>query len=191
MKKDIKDIKDTKERIIEEAIKLFSERGFHAVGISEIVKNAGIAKPSLYHHFGSKESLRDTIFNFLLEHMITDIDKNFIPEKNVKTNLIKLMDALTNYSLQFPHYLKLLLQMSLALSDEKSREFFEMFQPRIVETIKKAYIEISNPKKEIEILIFAFYESYVSGLVRGRGELKDKIMEEKIASCIEDLVKHK
>src|ERR1700721_110456 len=35
----------------------FAARGFHAVSMDEIAKQAGISKPMLYQYFGSKEGL--------------------------------------------------------------------------------------------------------------------------------------
>jgi AcrR family transcriptional regulator len=37
--------------------RVFAERGFHTVSMDEIAEQAGISKPMLYHHFGSKEGL--------------------------------------------------------------------------------------------------------------------------------------
>ena len=46
-----------RERIIETASRLFYENGYNLTGINEIIKEAGIAKASLYAHFRSKEAL--------------------------------------------------------------------------------------------------------------------------------------
>ena len=46
-----------RERILGEASALFYRRGINNVGIDEIVVRSGVAKMSLYNHFGSKEGL--------------------------------------------------------------------------------------------------------------------------------------
>lgn len=43
--------------LIDTAMRLFAERGYHATGIDTILAEAGIAKMTLYHHFRSKEEL--------------------------------------------------------------------------------------------------------------------------------------
>lgn len=48
---------ETKEYIIEQAYKLFLERSYEAVSISDISKAIGLTKGALYHHFTSKEDL--------------------------------------------------------------------------------------------------------------------------------------
>jgi AcrR family transcriptional regulator len=48
---------NTREVILETAERLFAERGFVATSVRDIVGDAGISAPSLYHFFGSKENL--------------------------------------------------------------------------------------------------------------------------------------
>jgi TetR/AcrR family transcriptional regulator len=48
---------DSKEMIADVALALFARKGFESVGVNEIAEKTGLAKPSLYHHFGSKEGL--------------------------------------------------------------------------------------------------------------------------------------
>jgi AcrR family transcriptional regulator len=49
----------TRERLVTEAMKLFSQQGFKATSVAQIEAAAGLAAGSgaLYHHFKSKESL--------------------------------------------------------------------------------------------------------------------------------------
>jgi AcrR family transcriptional regulator len=46
-----------RERIMEAAYDLFSRRGIRAVGIDAIISQSGVARMTLYRHFGSKEEL--------------------------------------------------------------------------------------------------------------------------------------
>jgi AcrR family transcriptional regulator len=47
----------THQKILNAAMDLFSEVGFAAAGLGEIVERAGMTKGALYHHFDSKEAL--------------------------------------------------------------------------------------------------------------------------------------
>jgi AcrR family transcriptional regulator len=51
----------TRERLVTEAMKLFSAKGYEATSVSQIESAAGLAAGSgaLYHHFKSKEALLD------------------------------------------------------------------------------------------------------------------------------------
>src|SRR3954454_7408519 len=48
---------ERRRRIEEAAAKLFARRGFKAVTVEEIVREAGVTKPILYRHFESKQEL--------------------------------------------------------------------------------------------------------------------------------------
>jgi TetR/AcrR family transcriptional regulator len=43
------------------AARLFAERGYDATSVREIVEVAGVTKPTLYYHFGSKEGLAQAL----------------------------------------------------------------------------------------------------------------------------------
>ena len=48
---------DARDRLLAAAARLFYAQGIAATGIDEILREAGVAKMTLYHHFGSKEGL--------------------------------------------------------------------------------------------------------------------------------------
>lgn len=52
---------DTKERILSEALKLFAQKGYEAVGVIEIAEAVGIKAPSLYNHYKNKRAIFDSI----------------------------------------------------------------------------------------------------------------------------------
>ncbi|MFH1035295.1 MAG: TetR family transcriptional regulator C-terminal domain-containing protein [Pseudomonadota bacterium] len=48
---------ETKERLLEVAAKLFHHQGYHATGLQQILREAGVPKGSFYFYFKSKEEL--------------------------------------------------------------------------------------------------------------------------------------
>ena len=52
---------NTKERILNAALDLFSEKGFEGTNLQEIADCVGIVKSALYRHFRSKEEIWDTL----------------------------------------------------------------------------------------------------------------------------------
>jgi len=46
-----------RQELIDAAIKLFAEHGFHNTGIDWIAQQANVSKKTMYHHFRSKEEL--------------------------------------------------------------------------------------------------------------------------------------
>ena len=52
---------DTKHRIIDEALTLFSEKGYANVFVGDIAERVGIKAPSLYKHYKNKRAIFDAI----------------------------------------------------------------------------------------------------------------------------------
>ena len=56
--------------IARSAAKLFAERGYDATSVREIVEAAGVAKPTLYYYFGSKEGLAQALVTVPLAGLV-------------------------------------------------------------------------------------------------------------------------
>lgn len=52
------------------AARLFAGRGYDATSVREIVEAAGVTKPTLYYHFGSKEGLAQALLTVPLTRLI-------------------------------------------------------------------------------------------------------------------------
>ena len=52
---------DTRQRILDNALELFSARGYDSVSVGDIAKAVGIKAPSLYNHFPCKQAIFDAI----------------------------------------------------------------------------------------------------------------------------------
>ena len=50
-------VDDSRRRIIEVALEMFSEEGFHAVGLEEVARRAGVSRKTIYYQFDSKLGL--------------------------------------------------------------------------------------------------------------------------------------
>ena len=52
---------NTKSRILDASLTLFSEKGYHSVSVAQIADAVGIKAPSLYKHYKSKRDIFDAI----------------------------------------------------------------------------------------------------------------------------------
>jgi len=81
----------TREAIRTAAISLFAEKGYAATSTREICQRAGITKPVLYHHFGSKEQL----YRELIVDACNDARKQLVLASNRgKTARQKILEVL-------------------------------------------------------------------------------------------------
>lgn len=63
---------NTKEKIFEVSIDLFSQYGYDGVSIRQIAKEVGIKESSIYNHYPSKESILDDILNYYIREMLKE-----------------------------------------------------------------------------------------------------------------------
>jgi AcrR family transcriptional regulator len=55
------------------AARLFAERGYDATSVREIVEAAGVAKPTMYYYFRSKEGLAQALLTVPLANLVTEL----------------------------------------------------------------------------------------------------------------------
>lgn len=67
---------DTKTKLIESAIKVFSEKGYFNTRVSDIVKEAGVAQGTFYIYFKSKEDAFLFIVNMIVSQLYEIIENN-------------------------------------------------------------------------------------------------------------------
>lgn len=71
---------NTKERILEVALKLFAQNGFEAVSVSEIAGALGMTKGALYKHYDSKRAIFDSILRSMEQRDATRAQEYSLPE---------------------------------------------------------------------------------------------------------------
>lgn len=61
---------DVRSKILEQAVRLFSRNGYGSTSVQKLAEAAGITKPTVYYHFGSKEGL----FEALVQHHLNGFE---------------------------------------------------------------------------------------------------------------------
>ncbi|MGM9969983.1 MAG: TetR/AcrR family transcriptional regulator [Anaeroplasma sp.] len=100
-------IKNTKERILDAALELFSINGYEATSVEEIAAMVGIKAPSIYKHYKNKEE----IFTELTNLMVIRYENNSIFKKEYQIdfsleNAIDLVEKQFHFSLTDPYVSK-------------------------------------------------------------------------------------
>jgi AcrR family transcriptional regulator len=66
-------VEDKRALIRGAAVRVFAKKGYHACRVSDIAEEAGVAYGLVYHYFGSKEAVLETIFRETWQAMLTAI----------------------------------------------------------------------------------------------------------------------
>ena len=122
--------KQRKQLIMETALKLFAEKGYHATSISQIAKRAKISKGLTYNYFESKKEILDE----LIEHGFYEVYEKFDLNKDgtlTEDEFIYFINEIFNQVQENTEHWKLFFSLLL--------------QPSIAETFTKEYQEKGAP----------------------------------------------
>lgn len=65
----------TREKILESATRLLQTRAYHGFSFQDIADEVGIRKPSLYHHFSSKDKIAMAILHRSKDVILNELEK--------------------------------------------------------------------------------------------------------------------
>jgi len=112
---------DNRSRLLDCALELFATRGYDAVGVQEVAVAAGLKKPTLYHYFGSKSGLLQT----LLEENFAGLFAGLEQANQYNRDVISTLLAITNVYFDFAQKQRKFyrLQLSMWFSPPESQAF--------------------------------------------------------------------
>ncbi|MGC5561636.1 TetR/AcrR family transcriptional regulator [Streptomyces sp. FR-108] len=68
---------DTRRNILDAAQRIMARKGYSAVGINEVLAEAGVPKGSFYHYFSSKDAFGEALLRRYFEEYVADMDRVF------------------------------------------------------------------------------------------------------------------
>ena len=133
---------DTKQLILEQALALFSARGYDAVTVGDIARAVGIKAPSLYNHFPGKQAIFDALVDATAAQYEADTRRIDIHVQNVQKD-IPIFTAITADAL----FEKVRQIFTYSLHDETIARFRRMMtieqfrSPELAALYSERYVE--------------------------------------------------
>lgn len=91
---------DPRTRIVETASRLFYTQGYNSTGINQVIKEAAVAKASLYQYFPSKEDLLEEYLKVAAVNTNAMLQSTSEKYKNPKEKVLGIFDLLIKVSRQ-------------------------------------------------------------------------------------------
>jgi AcrR family transcriptional regulator len=130
--------------VLQSALEIISEHGFHGSPMSMIAEKAGVGAGTIYCYFKSKDELIIEINRILEEEMLSAIEKNHPFNKDVKKRFIHLYKTVFTYFINHPVHFRFLEQYFYSpygVSVHKERIVGSAGEPNIFQKLVKQGIE--------------------------------------------------
>ncbi len=125
-----------RDRLIEAASALFAEKGFGSVSVREICKAAGTSINMVHHYFGSKDGLRDAIFERYDQNVYV------VPMRLLQNPAASAEDLAARLLLVFETTLEACLAeravLMVVLREQAELDTLQAFQARFVSFLEEA-----------------------------------------------------
>ena len=152
---------DTKQRILLEALRLFSKRGYDAVSVEQIASAVGIKAPSLYKHYKSKKDIFDAIFEDTAKRYeefiqtisipVTDSKQDIVVFENITAeDLVQKVKSLIEYSLHDEYTSKV--RKMMTIEQFRSPELSKLYSDRYVNQIQNYHTDLFTKMIEAGVL---------------------------------------
>lgn len=173
---------DTRNKILQSAVKLFSKNNYHAVSMTQIAKGAEISKGTLYWHFDSKEELFREIavggithFNNLFEDIAQkDISSDEKIREMVECVLETLIKHLGIMDV-FRNNVELISRDFKDTIEAKHKENIEIVTRIVEQGIEEGLIKGENPTDISTMILSVLFTSHTKELLDNAEKVEKKI----------------
>lgn len=179
---------NSRDTILHCALRLFGERGYESVGITEITQQAGVTKPTLYYFFQSKEGVFKAIleeyytrFNQLLQKVCFYEPHTEDYNEDIFPVLERVVNTYFSFARKYDIFYLMLLALSFAPPDRDTTILTKPYIHTQYETVTNLFREIGsnhhNVKgKELECAchFIAMINANIGFWYQGIGELDEE-----------------
>jgi TetR/AcrR family fatty acid metabolism transcriptional regulator len=158
-----KDAKRT--AMMQAAVRVFAEKGYHAATVRDIVSEAEVAIGTFYFYFPDKETLFVHLFEETAGFLLQAIDQALISRSSFPAQLEAAVTAYVNVAFYEPAVVQLLLVGGIGSAPslherraEYRQKLVRAWQRTLAAALERQQIEPQNTRRTAEALVGAFDE---------------------------------
>ena len=142
----------TRSEILQAALGLFTEHGYHGTSMRQIAQEAGIALGGIYNHFSGKEEIFKTVFIELHPFWETLPLMNAAQGDTIEEFVCDAARRMIDELGERPDFLNLMFIELVEFNGEHIPEFFEIFFPQFRE-FSQRFLAKSQKIRDIPLLM--------------------------------------
>jgi AcrR family transcriptional regulator len=159
-----------REAILEAALELFAERGFHGTTVPSVAEQAGVGAGTLYRYFESKESLVNALYQKWKQTLGAALMKGFPAAEPPRKQFAHMWKCLTAFAARHPKVMVFLeLHHHGAYLDQTSRNLEEAVRAPAVAMVRHAQAQCVLKDLPPDLLIAIVHGAFV-GILRAARE---------------------
>lgn len=166
-----------RDQILDEATRLFAERGYDGTSMSDLAESVGLRKASLFHHFASKEQLKAAVLDRLVREVGAAILLAASGDAHFGDRLDALTDAIVDTLVSRPFAARLVVREAMDWSKAQPHGAGEVFDmiftvlvaaEKFVESGQQAGVFVPGDPRHIVLTVLGahFLPFAINGVVQ-------------------------
>lgn len=133
-----------KETLMDVGLRLFAEVGYENTGVAQIVSEAGVTKPTMYHHYGNKDGLLKSIINTYGKELTESLGGTLLDREEVNETMDRLAIRYIGFAKKYPVFFRLYKQLYSSPEGSDSYRIIKPYYDEVMKEIQKIFLETAS-----------------------------------------------